>query len=79
MGRRVLDYLTGIKCRGIYVTHLGELSKNSKGVVSLIACVDENNVQTFKIERNTPAEATYINRQVLKYHLTYEQLKERFS
>lgn len=79
MGKRVLQYLTEKKCTGIYVTHLGELTKACPGVVSLRAMVDDENVQTFVIERNDPAELKGINTQVLKYRLTYEQIKERFS
>ncbi len=79
MGRRVLKYLTDRSCKGIYVTHLGELSASCPGVVSLRAMLDEDHVQTFRIERSEAVEDTGINRQVLKYRLTYEQIKERFS
>ena len=79
MGKRVLEYLINSDCKGIYVTHLGELSRSCKGVVSLRATVDKENVQTFVIERSEAKEAAGTNRQVLKYRLTYEQLKERFS
>ncbi len=79
MGKRVLKFLSAKKCKGIYVTHLGELSKSCDGVVSLRATVDKDNVQTFVIERSEAKEAGGTNRQVLKYKLTYEQLKERFS
>lgn len=79
MGKRVLQYLIDKKCKGIYVTHLGELTKAAFGIVSLRAMVDDENVQTFIIERNEPAELNGINSQVLKYRLTYEQIKERFS
>ena len=41
--------------------------------------VDDENKQTFIIERDEPAELKGINSQVLKYRLTYEQIKERFS
>ena len=79
MGKRVLEYLINSDCKGIYVTHLGELSRSCKGVVSLRATVDDENVQTFVIERSEAKETAGTNRQVLKYRLTYEQLKERFS
>ncbi|MCR5251632.1 MAG: hypothetical protein K6E50_13600 [Lachnospiraceae bacterium] len=79
MGKRVLEFLIGKNCRGIYVTHLGELASSCEGVVSLRAEVDENNVQTYRIDRNEAVEPGGTNSQVLKYRLTYEQLKERFS
>ena len=79
MGKRVLQYLIDKKCKGIYVTHLGELTGACSGIISLRAMVDDENKQTFIIERDEPAELKGINSQVLKYRLTYEQIKERFS
>ena len=79
MGKRVLQYLIDKKCKGIYVTHLGELTRACSGIISLRAMVDDENKQTFIIERDEPAELKGINSQVLKYRLTYEQIKERFS
>lgn len=79
MGQRVLRKLISKKCKGIYVTHLSELTEAGTGVVSLIAEVDENNNQTFKIGRSMPVEVNTVNKLVVKYRLTYDQLKERFS
>ena len=79
MGQRVLRKLISKKCRGIYVTHLGELTQTGEGVVSLVADVDENNNQTFEIIRSMPVDVNTVNRLVVKYRLTYDQLKERFS
>ena len=79
MGQRVLRKLISKKCKGIYVTHLGELTRTGDGVVSLIADVDENNNQTFEIRRSMPVDVNTVNKLVLKYRLTYDQLKERFS
>ena len=79
MGQRVLRKLISKKCKGIYVTHLGELADTGEGVVSLIADVDENNNQTFEIRRSMPVDVNTVNRLVVKYRLTYDQLKERFS
>ncbi|MBO4608520.1 MAG: hypothetical protein J5696_01495 [Lachnospiraceae bacterium] len=79
MGQRVLRKLISKKCKGIYVTHLGELAGTGEGVVSLIADVDENNNQTFEIRRSMPVDVNTVNRLVVKYRLTYDQLKERFS
>ena len=79
MGQRVLRKLISKKCKGIYVTHIGELTGTGDGVVSLIADVDENNNQTFEIRRSMPVDVNTVNKLVLKYRLTYDQLKERFS
>ena len=79
MGKRVLEFLIHRRCKGIYVTHLGDLSASCEGVVSLRASVNEEHVQTYRIERSEAFEADGTNRLVLKYKLTYEQLKERFS
>ena len=79
MGKRVLEYFIGEHCKGIYVTHLADLSKACEGVVSLRAGVDANLVQTYQIERSEAKELAGANRQVEKYRLTYEQLKERFA
>lgn len=79
MGKRVLEYFIGKDCEGIYVTHLCELANACDGVVSLRAGVDEHMMQTYRIQRSEAKELAYANRQVEKYRLTYEQLKERFS
>ncbi|MCR4586602.1 MAG: hypothetical protein K5686_12870 [Lachnospiraceae bacterium] len=79
MGKRVLEHLIKINCRGIYVTHLIELASSYTEVVSIRANVDEELKQTYKIERSEAREITGTDRQAYKYGLTYEQLKERFS
>lgn len=82
MGKRVLETFLEHDCRGIYVTHIGELAKADERVVSLRAQVDGQKRPTYEIERNgqdmTDALAG-ASRQVEKYHLTYQQIKERFS
>lgn len=79
MGKKVLEYFIDKNCKGIYVTHLNELSKACPSVVSLRASVDENLVPTYIIQRNEAEELAGANRQVEKYRLTYKQIKERFS
>ncbi len=79
MGKRVLEHLIGINCKGIYVTHLIELASSYPEVVSIRANVDENLKQTYKIERDEAREISGTDRQAYKYGLTYEQLKERFN
>ena len=78
MGKKVLEYFIDKHCKGIYVTHLNELSKACPSVVSLRAAVDENLIPTYIIERNEAKELVGANRQVEKYGLTYRQIKERF-
>ena len=67
---------------GIYVTHIGELAKADERVVSLRAQVDGQNRPTYEIARNGQDMTDVLagaSRQVEKYHLTYLQIKERFS
>lgn len=79
MGRKVLEAFMERDCRGIYVTHLRELAKECPGVTALRALVDERQVQTYRIARAQGEESAGAVRQAEKYHLTYEQIKERFS
>lgn len=79
MGKRVLEYFIDHGCRGIYVTHLNELSKVHPNTVSFRATTDENNKQTFKVIRSEALEIVGAGMQVKKYGLTYEQIRGRFS
>lgn len=79
MGQRVLQYFIEQECRGIYVTHLAELTKAHKEVVSMCATLDEQGQQTHKILRKSAGDVACAINQVNKYRLTYEQLKERLS
>lgn len=79
MGKKVLEYFMEKRCKGIYVTHLNELSKACPSVVSIQAQVDENQVPTYVIQRSEAEELAGASRQVEKYGLTYQQIKERFA
>lgn len=79
MGKKVLMHFIENHCKGVYVTHLHELSKEENGVVSLSAMIDENKHQTFKIKRSPVLSEASAGNQVKKYRLSYEQIKERFS
>ena len=79
MGKKVLEHFIGDGCRGIYVTHLKELSEGTEGVVSLRAMLDENRIQSFRIMRQAADDSACAQNQVNKYQLTYEQLKERLK
>jgi len=77
MGGKVLTHFIELGCRGIYVTHLKELTEIHPRVVSLRAMLDQERLQTFEIKRSEAEESACAANQVNKYRLTYEQLKER--
>ena len=77
MGKRVLEHFISQGCRGIYVTHLKELSDAHPRIVSLRAMLDEQGVQNFRIERRAAQDSLSAVNLVNKHRLTYEQLKER--
>ena len=79
MGKRVLEHFLSQGCRGIYVTHLKELSDAHPRIVSLRAMLDERGVQSFRIERREAEDSLNAVNLVNKHMLTYEQLKERLS
>jgi len=79
MGKRVLDHFIGQNCHGIYVTHLQDLCKEDKGIVSLRAMMNEEHRQNFKIVRsNDPALESSILL-VEKHRLNFEQVKNRLK
>lgn len=77
MGRKVLAHFIALGCRGIYVTHLRELTEAREGTVSLQAMLNAQRMPTFEIRRGQAADAACAENLVNKYRLTYEQLKER--
>lgn len=77
MGKKVLEHFIGSDCKGIYVTHLKELSVAHPNVVSMRAMMDKDQVQNFIISRSPADDSVCAINQVNKYRLTYEQLKER--
>lgn len=77
MGKRVLEHFVSKDCKGIYVTHLSDLSKEENGIVSLRATMDENNKQSFKIVRSNEKAAESSIILVEKHGLNAESLKER--
>ena len=79
MGQRVLQHFIGQNCRGIYVTHLKELTEAHEKVVSMRAMLDEQGKQNHKIVRKEAEDSACAINQVNKYRLTYEHLKERLS
>lgn len=93
MGKRVLEHFLGQNCRGVYVTHLKELSEGENGIVSLKALVEQKevpieensqktkhiNVRKFKIIRSEAEDMGYSGDLVDKHRLTYEQIKDRMQ
>ncbi len=81
MGSKVLEFFIEKGCRGIYVTHIHELTKAHEGIVSLRALLEDGDYhkRTYKIVRGDAEEQGYAGDIVEKYELTYEQLKARFD
>jgi len=79
MGQRVLQHFIGQNSRGIYVTHLKELTEAHESVVSMRAMLDDQGKQNHKIVRKEAEDIACAINQVNKYRLNYQQLKERLS
>jgi DNA mismatch repair ATPase MutS len=81
MGKKVLDFFMEKDCLGVYVTHIYELTKEDDRIASLVASLlsEDSNVRTFKIERRKADGKSYANTIVEKYHMTYEEIKERIK
>lgn len=79
MGKRVIDYFIDKECLGVYVTHIHELTKGDDRIVSMVASLlpTDSNVRTFKIVRKCADGRSYANTIVEKYHMTYDEIKER--
>lgn len=79
MGKRVIDYFMDKDCIGLYVTHIYELTKNDSRIGSLVASLlsEESQIRTFKIERREAEGRGYANTIVERYHMSYEEIKER--
>jgi DNA mismatch repair ATPase MutS len=81
MGKRVIDYFMKADCLGVYVTHIHELTKGDERIVSLVASLlsEESSIRTFKLERRPADGRSFSNTIVEKYHMTYEEIKERLK
>lgn len=77
MGEKVLKHFIQQGCKGIYVTHLKELTTVDESVVSMRAMLDDKKKQSFQILRHMADDSMCAINQVNKYCLGYEQLKER--
>lgn len=85
MGKRVMEHFQRQKCKGVYVTHLKELTEGDH-IVSLRALVDvveENhkihNIRRFKIQRCEAEDTGYAGDLIEKYRLSYDQIVERLK
>lgn len=86
MGKKVLDHFIAQNCRGVYVTHLKELSEDNAKVVSMKALVEHvhtdlgiKNIRRFKVLRSPADDLGYSDDLVNKHGLTYEQIKDRLE
>jgi DNA mismatch repair protein MutS len=81
MGKKVLNFFMEANCFGIYVTHIYELTKEDHRIVSMVASLlsEDSNIRTFKIERRNADGRSYANTIVEKYHMTYQEIKERLK
>jgi DNA mismatch repair ATPase MutS len=80
MGKRILEYFLSLDCIVLYVTHIYELSDINQKTVSLSASVDlsaSKADRTYKILRKPADGCAYANSIAEKYHLTFEEIKER--
>ena len=79
MGTRTLRAFLEKGDYGIYVTHLGELAGMDERVVSMMALLNEEGKQSFRVERKEATELSCAIMQVEKHRLSYEQIKERLA
>ncbi|MEN8906807.1 MAG: hypothetical protein ABF289_12690 [Clostridiales bacterium] len=79
MGKDLIEYLIELECVCLYVTHIFELSKLSRKIVNLVACVDSSKNRTYKILRKDSDGKVYANTIAEKYDLSYKSLKKRLS
>jgi len=81
MGKKTINYFMDKDCLGVYVTHIYELTKDDHRIVSLVAALlsEHSNIRTFRIERRPADGKSYANSIVEKYHMTYEDIKERIK
>ena len=73
LGRRMLDRLLALGCRGLLVTFLTELAEGNPQVVSMVSAGDV----PFRILRKPPEGKTCAMTLAQSHGLTYEQLKRR--
>ena len=80
MGTKVMKAFADKGCKGIYVTHIKELTETEHSV-SMVAVCDENDYhrRLYKIIRKPAEGLGYAGAIVEKYGLTYEGLQEKLK
>lgn len=80
MGTKVMKAFVSKGCRGIYVTHIKELTETEHSV-SMVAMCDENDhhKRLYKIVRKPAEGLGYAGAIVEKYKLTYDGLMDSFK
>lgn len=81
MGKYAVEHLISLGSTVISVTHVTALSKEGKGMVSMVAQIDEScsNRRTYQIVRQESDGLVYTASLVSKHHLTYKEIKERIG
>jgi DNA mismatch repair ATPase MutS len=81
LGQKIIEKIDQLDLRCVWVTFVVELASFSEKTVSLISTVDPENpaVRTYEIVRQPANGVAHARSIVEKYHLTYEQVKERIQ
>ncbi len=81
LGEQLLDRISQIDARCVYVTFVDELASLDDTIVSMVGGIDTGSdaVRTFKIVRRPADGRAYATALAERYGLTYEQLKGRIG
>ena len=78
LAKRLINQLTEVGARVLCVTHIVTLPREERGLVSLVAQVNEEE-RSYKIIRKPVDDRAYTQSLIRKYHLSYEEIKERIN
>lgn len=81
LGRRVLERLSDIGCRCVFVTFIDELSRFDQHTVSMASTVDAHDPtrRTFRVLRRRADGRAYAASLAAKYRLSYAELRQRIG